>query len=109
MPAGSNEDPAQPKKKKNLTLIAFEFANTFYFKNDIFGNSLVLQWLGLRAFTAVGTSAIPGQGTKIPQAGASLVAQWLRICLPMQGTQVQGLVREDPTCRGATKAVHHNY
>ena len=34
---------------------------------------------------------------------ASLVAQWLRICLPMQGTQVQALVREDPTCRGAAK------
>ena len=41
--------------------------------------------------------------------GASLVAQWLRICLPMQGTQVQPLVREDPTCRGATKPVRHNY
>ena len=27
----------------------------------------------------------------------------------MQGTQVQALVREDPTCRGATKPVHHNY
>ena len=40
---------------------------------------------------------------------ASLVAQWLRICLPMQRTQVQALVREDPTCRGATKPVHHNY
>ena len=40
---------------------------------------------------------------------ASLVAQWLRICLPMQGTRVRALVREDPTCRGATKPVHHNY
>ena len=30
--------------------------------------------------------------------GTSLVAQWLRIHLPMQGTQVQSLVREDPTC-----------
>ena len=40
---------------------------------------------------------------------ASLVAQWLRICLPMQGTWVQALVREDPTCCGATKPVHHNY
>ena len=29
---------------------------------------------------------------------ASLVAQWLRICLPMQGTRVRALVREDPTC-----------
>ena len=26
----------------------------------------------------------------------SLVAQWLRICLPMQGTWVQALVPEDP-------------
>ena len=33
--------------------------------------------------------------------GASLVAQWLRICLPMQGTWVRALVWEDPTCRGA--------
>ena len=41
--------------------------------------------------------------------GASLVAQWLGICLPMQGTWVQFLVQEDPTCRGATKPVHHNY
>ena len=40
---------------------------------------------------------------------ASLVAQWLIICLPMQGTWVRALVQEDPTCRGATKPVHHNY
>ena len=42
-------------------------------------------------------------------SGASLVAQWLRICLLMQGTRVQALVWEDPTCRGATKPVSHNY
>ena len=41
--------------------------------------------------------------------GISLVAQWLRIHLPMQGTQVRSLVREDPTCRGATKPMRHNY
>ena len=39
--------------------------------------------------------------------GTSLVAQWLRIRL--QGTRVRALVREDPTCRGATKPVRHNY
>ena len=39
----------------------------------------------------------------------SLVVQWLRIRLPMQGTRVQALVQEDPTCCGATKPVHHNY
>ena len=39
----------------------------------------------------------------------SLVEQWLGIRLPMQGTQVRALVQENPTCRGATKPVHHNY
>ena len=42
-------------------------------------------------------------------SGASLVAQWLRIRLPLQGTQVRALVQEDPTCRGATKPVRHIY
>ena len=37
---------------------------------------------------------------KIPRLG---------ICLPMQATEVWGLVREDPTCHRATKPVHHNY
>ena len=38
-----------------------------------------------------------------------LVVQWLGIRLPMQGTWVQALVQEDPTCHGATKPVCHNY
>ena len=40
---------------------------------------------------------------------ASLVAQWLRIRLPMQGTRVWALVREYPTCLRATKPVRRNY
>ena len=40
---------------------------------------------------------------------ASLVVQWIRICLPIQGTQFRSLVWKDPTCRRATKPVHHNY
>ena len=47
--------------------------------------------------------------TYINLYGASLVAQWLRICLLMQGTQVRAPVWEDPTCRGATGPVSHNY
>ena len=39
---------------------------------------------------------------------ASLVAQWLRICLLMQGTRVRALVWEDPTCHGAAGPVSHN-
>ena len=39
---------------------------------------------------------------------ASLVAQWLRICLLMQGTRVRALAWEDPTCRRAAGPVSHN-
>ena len=41
--------------------------------------------------------------------GTSLVVQWLRICLPVQGTWVWALVWEDPTCCRATKPVCHKY
>ena len=43
------------------------------------------------------------------QVWASLVVQWLGACLSMQGTQVRALVWENPTCRGATRPVSHNY
>ena len=43
------------------------------------------------------------------QQRTALVAQWLEIRLPIQGTLVPVLVREDPTCHGATKPVRHNY
>ena len=46
--------------------------------------------------------------TEIP-FWTSPVGQWLRIRPPMQGTRIQALVQEDPTCRGATKPVCHNY
>ena len=45
---------------------------------------------------------------KLSKIRASLVAQWLRICLLMQGTRVRALVWEDPTCHGAMKPVSHN-
>ena len=40
--------------------------------------------------------------------GLSLLAQWQRIRLPMQRTQVPSLIREDPTCLRATKSVRYN-
>ena len=40
----------------------------FFVLNCYTGNSLAVQWLGLRAFTAEGPGSIPGRGTKIPQA-----------------------------------------
>ena len=36
------------------------------------------------------------------------VVQWIGICLPVQGTQVQSPVQEDPTCCGTAKPVYHN-
>ena len=44
------------------------FRPHFVCKEDIGGNSLVVQWLGLQASTAGGTGLIPDQGTKISHA-----------------------------------------
>ena len=49
------------------------------------------------------------EGLEKERRGTFLVVQWIRIRLPMQGTRVRALVQEDPTCRGATKPVRHNY
>ena len=47
---------------------------------------------------------------KSHRIGTSLVDQWLRIRLPMQGTWVSiPGPQEDPTRLGATKLVRHNY
>ena len=37
------------------------------------------------------------------------MAQWKRICLPLQETQVQFPVQEDHTLEGRMKHVHRNY
>ena len=46
---------------------------------------------------------------KVISVGTSLVVQWLRIHLPVQGTQVRSLVLEYHTCCGATKPERYNY
>ena len=43
------------------------------------------------------------------QPRTSLMVQWIRIWLQMQGTRVWSLVWEDPICHGATKPLCHNY
>jgi len=50
-----------------------------------------------------------GPGAIYRKPGTSLVAWWIRLHLPMEGTQVRSLVWEDSTCRGATKPVWHGY
>ena len=39
----------------------------------------------------------------------SPMPQWVRIHLPMQGTQVRFLAQEDSTCHKASKPVQHNH
>ena len=41
--------------------------------------------------------------------GTSLVVQWWGMLLLMQGTQALFLVRDDSTCRGATKPMCHHH
>ena len=62
-----------------------------------------------RSFTKYDFKNAPWNLHKNVSTGTSLVAQWLRIRLPMQGTQVHALIQEYPTCRGATRPVSHNY
>ena len=51
-----------------ITRSGMTFKNISIIKKKGGGNSLVVQWLGLHAFTAKDQGSIPGQGTKIPQA-----------------------------------------
>ena len=50
------------------SMLHFFFLFIQFFKVVNTGNSLVVKWLGLCAFTAKGLGSIPGRGTKIPQA-----------------------------------------
>ena len=56
-----------------------------------------------------GNTAWNTSESRLTGLGTSLVAQWLRIRLPVQGTRVWSLVQEDPTCRRATNPASHNY
>ena len=41
--------------------------------------------------------------------GTFLLIQWLRICLPMQGTWVGSLIEEDSTCHRQLEPMYHNH
>ena len=83
-------------------------------ENRIPKRYLASRWVGPSAWS-IWFKDLEVQGTSSglngleEQLRASLVAQWLRICLLMQGTRVRALVWEDPTCHGATGPVSHNY
>ena len=65
------------------------------------------EWKG-RETTSPALEDVLLGGNEKRQRGASLVAQWLRVCLLVQGTRVRALAWEDPTCRGAAGPVSHN-
>ena len=52
----------------NQTNMKLKLHSETYWLYDLKGNSLVVQCLGLRAFTAEGIGSIPGQRIKFPPA-----------------------------------------
>ena len=96
----------------NRFFYIIEMITWFLFFN-LFNVVPVGWWVGLEVITVPSSaSSVRSKWTaasRVLSQGTSLVVQWLRICLPMQGTWVWALVREDPTCCGATRPVSHNY
>ena len=52
---------------------------------------------------------LPWKSNKTLPCRTSLMVQWIRIRLPMQGTWIWSLSQEDSTCLGATKPIYRNY
>ena len=79
-------------------------------------------WCGLmetlRTLSRQAPSSLPGKCAPTvallsfcqdPRGRASRVIQWLRICLPVQETQVQSLLPEGLTCQGAAGLGYCDY
>ena len=87
--SGSSVPSTEPLPREQLTQV--------YLRNGNSKDSLVQFWRG---------GKYPSQEYK---KRTSLVAEWKRIHLPMQGIWVQSLVWEDSTHPGATQTLCHNY
>ena len=72
---------------------------THSIRNNIFFKKLLIHWNTTKRRVLFITSHI---FLNIFPPGTSLVVQWLRICLPVQGRQVWSLVGGDYTCLWAT-------
>ena len=83
---------------KMLEWVAISFPNLSEFIKMFTKNGCILLYVNYTLVSQLKT-----------QIGSYLVAQQLRLCQPMQEIRVQSLVREEPTCRRATKPVYHNY
>ena len=82
---------------------------SFVFLSNVHGSYWILRSRWTVRNNCTESKSFPEKADQSWNPGTSLVAQWLTIRLPMQGTGVQALVREDPTCRRATKPMRHNY
>ena len=91
--------------KKACRTYSTEFLTLF--SKFYFFRKIAITWIKKPKWRLIKISS--QKSSKVNKCWASLVAQWLRVCLPMQGTWVRALVWEDPTCCGATGPVSHNY
>ena len=75
--------------------------------HNLFIHSSVVEHLGYFYFLAVVNNTAMNWYTGICLQ-IPLAAQWIRICLPMQGTRFQSLVLEDSTCHEAAKPMRQS-
>ena len=112
-PSGLNIIPVTAMRKMRLTgvrLYAYEKADLVFEPSFVWLKAYVVSpvpWF-VNVFP-VSNCLHEKRYLKILKIGTSLVAQWLKIHLPMQATHVRALVQGDTICCGATKPMCHNY
>ena len=103
-------EPGWENDKKSFSKSLPSFSPTKMLKRHL--GKIWPLWFQLIVIKLPSTGS-PGDGRalmiKKALEGTSLVVQWLRIRLPIQGIWVWSLLWEDPTCWGATKPVGRNY